>query len=559
MKLSSYLTLATLALIAAVSCQKEELVDPAKQNPVVVGDNLVFSVNSSASSETKASYIGDMDLTSEDGKTINVSMSMMDFIESLPDQMSQTKGAMVDGGNFTNYVTQIGVYGYLEKTTDAYMGASPFTVDGAVKLTQNGTHSGSNTYPTHWVTPVDYKWPKINLDFWAWAPKDVIDAAASRTTGAGVRISSLAITDSSTEQKINFTYNLGDGTDATAMPDIMFANKLGANKDNVSAGGEGCVPLDFKHALSAVRFVIKSTKGAKVNEIKLVDVVKTGDCQFVSSTTAPFTWTNNTVSQTNKATYGHNFNASIAANTPSDFYTTEPTANFMMIPQTLGTQQISLSISTDPNSAPYIYTGIIPADVIEEWEPGKTYVYTINIDENVNVNITDKIESGVKKNVKMTNTGSVKVYLRAAITANWVDANGKIINAIWTPANGTWTAKKPDGTAATFKYFTPGGTLDSSDPGTGWRLGSDGYYYYINQVPPGADPVGTLFKTYTPGTCPNTSIAGQNAHLEMNIIVQAIQANMLIQTDGTTLKTGDSAYGWKTNLLTTNVDVKATN
>ena len=86
----------------------------------------------------------------------------------------------------------------------------------------------------------------------------------------------------------------------------------------------------------------------------------------------------------------------------------------MMIPQTLGTQKISIKLAKDPNSSPAEYTGSIPTTSVTKWEAGKTYVYTINIDEDVNVNITDTVSgSNEKSNLAVTNIGSTRAYPRA--------------------------------------------------------------------------------------------------------------------------------------------------
>ena len=213
----------------------------------------------------------------------------------------------------------------------------------------------------------------------------------------------------------------------------------------------------------------------------------------------------------------------------------------MMIPQALGTQKIEISISIDENSAPEIFVGTIPSTTVEGWVAGKVYVYTINIDENVNVTVTDEVVAGtsggqnVKQNLTVRNSGNTKAYIRAAIVANWVDERGHIINSAWNPTNGSWTVNKAAATA-------PGGA------GTGWTLGDDGFYYYKYQVPGGAETIGKLFDSYTPAAAP------ADAHLEMQIVVQAIQANMLINPNGTSFKEGTAAYGWETGKLDIKVD-----
>ena len=537
-KYINIITLATLALLAATSCQKE-LTD-GNEGSRINSDEIGFSINQSnywnnngSGSQTKASYAGEMQLTNDKGETINVSMSMIDGIESASETMIETKGTPISSSNFTTQVTGIGVIGYLGSTASVYVGNSAKFAGGEI-LTMTSTTHANATYPTHWAPSATYYWPKAGtLDFWAWAPQAAIEAAAG--SNGKVKISNFAIANSASPKALSFNYDLL-ASDATEQPDLIFASKLDATQSSVSAGAAGCVPLDMKHALAAVRFVVTAKNGGTVSNISLVDVSKTGTCSFNGTA---FTWTNTTA---NKSTYTYNFNTTLGKNTPSDFYSEtggKEAATFMMIPQDLGSQKISIKLARDAASAAAEYVGTIPATTITKWEAGKTYVYNIVIDEEVNVTITDEVtSSNVKQGLAVTNTGSTKAYLRATIIANWKDGNGKIMNTVWTPASGTWTVKKPGASSAT-TADGPGGA------DTGWILGSDGYYYYKYQVPAGATTVGTLFDTFTPATAP------KNAHLEMSIAVQAIQANLLIGTDGN-FKT--DPYGWKTTGLSMATD-----
>lgn len=103
----------------------------------------------------------------------------------------------------------------------------------------------------------------------------------------------------------------------------------------------------------------------------------------------------------------------------------------------------------------------------------------------------DKSDKKTKTNVSITNTGNVYAYIRVAVVGNWYNADGNII--------------APH-------------TVDLGTP-NGWTE-SGGYYYHTAPVAPGAD-TSTLIGSYTP-TRPEGVPA--DAHFEMNIISQAIQA-----------------------------------
>ena len=97
-----------------------------------------------------------------------------------------------------------------------------------------------------------------------------------------------------------------------------------------------------------------------------------------------------------------------------------------------------------------------------------------------------------KTNVSITNTGTVYAYIRAAVVGNWYNAAGNIIAP----------------------HTVDLGTLD------GWTKGSDGYYYHTAPVAPGEN-TSKLISSYTPVRPEGVPT---DAHFEMNIISQAIQA-----------------------------------
>ena len=98
-----------------------------------------------------------------------------------------------------------------------------------------------------------------------------------------------------------------------------------------------------------------------------------------------------------------------------------------------------------------------------------------------------------KTNVSIKNTGTVYAYIRVAVVGNWYNAAGNII--------------APH-------------TVDLGTP-SGWTKGSDGYYYHTSPVAP-RENTSKLISSYTP-VRPEGVPA--DAHFEMNIISQAIQAD----------------------------------
>ena len=114
----------------------------------------------------------------------------------------------------------------------------------------------------------------------------------------------------------------------------------------------------------------------------------------------------------------------------------------------------------------------------------------------VSVTVTDEIvtnEDGstTKKNVVITNTSNIKAYIRAEVIANWCNDKGRVVMPL---------------------------TSLSLTLGEGWLADGD-YYYYKDPVAAGQPVPKALFESYKTPDAPYTGL-----HLEMDIIVQAIQA-----------------------------------
>ena len=115
--------------------------------------------------------------------------------------------------------------------------------------------------------------------------------------------------------------------------------------------------------------------------------------------------------------------------------------------------------------------------------------------------VSETFENNVKSNVKVTNTGDVDAYVRAAVVINWVDAEGKVV------------AQVPE----EYGYALTGSLPASSK----WVKGADGFYYYAEAVAPGASTVENLIDSIAP-TFEGTG--EQTCFLSVDILAGAIQA-----------------------------------
>lgn len=119
---------------------------------------------------------------------------------------------------------------------------------------------------------------------------------------------------------------------------------------------------------------------------------------------------------------------------------------------------------------------------------------------NVTTEITEEFDNKVKNNVKVTNTGDVDAYIRAAVVVTWQDDDGNVYPT--APVEGT--------------DYTVIWTMD------GWKE-KDGYYYYTKVVEQGKS-TGILLTSCKPveGKAP------EGYHLVVEILASAIQAESAV-------------------------------
>lgn len=198
----------------------------------------------------------------------------------------------------------------------------------------------------------------IQSQFWAWAPATV----ATRT---------IAAIEPNADQ-IGFSYTLpaANGTsDASNQKDLVFAYNAKTFRDN-APNPDPNITLDFKHALSEIRFIIEADNLSDIDlpSIKLENVAAKGDFTFATDGTYGCT-------ASGKATYGQNNMFSTAqAGTLSGkkvFYTTN---NFFMIPQTVGEDT---KVTLKRTSGETLSAGI--KAIKATWEAGKYYDYKLSV------------------------------------------------------------------------------------------------------------------------------------------------------------------------------------
>lgn len=129
----------------------------------------------------------------------------------------------------------------------------------------------------------------------------------------------------------------------------------------------------------------------------------------------------------------------------------------------------------------------------------------------------------VKKNVSVTNKGSVPAYARAQVNICWVDANG---NQLWeAPVKGTdYTVADPEIPAD-----------------TGWAEGTDGLYYWKTPLAPNGGKTENLINEISQ-TEDQRKQYNDGRKLVVDIAVQSIQyepADAVHEAWGVTVDTTD--------------------
>lgn len=194
------------------------------------------------------------------------------------------------------------------------------------------------------------------------------------------------------EQSFSYTAKKGTSAnrDAESQKDLMIATTICNKQGSV----EGRAPLNFHHALAAVKFAVRDVLNGEVTNIKIKGVYGAGDCVFNaddSGNNGAFAWSN----QSGLTDYSQNFNYVV---TDRDGYITSdddsrdlvlndkmPEKTFMLIPQMIpdGAEIEVTMINRKVVSGSGAPTSItvkarIDQNSLKEWKAGHEYIYTIS-------------------------------------------------------------------------------------------------------------------------------------------------------------------------------------
>ncbi len=187
-------------------------------------------------------------------------------------------------------------------------------------------------------------------------------------------------------------------TDAEVQPDLMFA--INECKKSISEGYKA--PLNFRHALSAIKFAVRDVVDGEIVSVTIKGVAGTAHCLYDhTGDTDKFTWSNH---GEKNCSYTQTFNYTVEGNLKADSLYTEdddkvmndemPEKTFMLIPQDISEDAtIEVVFLRKADNKEIKMTGKVNDNKVTKWEPGKEYIYTISTSSSNWIYVFDVIGS----------------------------------------------------------------------------------------------------------------------------------------------------------------------
>ena len=485
--------------LCALSCQKEYEPGSSENAQVIkIEQGFVNPTKSTmdVSGPAKEEVLFNIPVITPGGDTLSLVASISDMPEETCFQSAETKAAVVTTENIASK--------YGSFVSSVYRSGSLYTDDlGKTMENVSVSHSEAEGWT---LVGAPYHWPSNEnevLTFCSYSP---------------VNYSSVSNVAWNGTNQVTFSYAnapLGVGQDnachdAENQKDILFAINAQSCADN-----GGVAKINFSHALTGVRFIKGDIQDCYLQGVKLANFKSEGTAVGTLNTgkDLDFVWT---PSGTLK-NFCQTFTGAVNVNTLADKASMDPTTDgnytFLMVPQVLdasasveitlnygGSSYQNLSVNLGSITAEQAGTAA-NAEKLKDWSTYAGKIITIRINRaDLAVAVDETFADGVKLNVGAKNTGGKTEFVRAAIVANWVDADGNICE----------TCDFVNGTYNLVEYLKPG---------CNWTLNTaDGFYYYSKAIVPGAVTIGKIFTSYTAPAAPEDGL-----HLEMAVIVQGVE------------------------------------
>lgn len=218
-----------------------------------------------------------------------------------------------------------------------------------------------------WSTSPAHFWPNkdFNIRFYAYALKGEKELLEDLKIGEG---------------KMSFDYiaphSSDNSKDAEEQPDVMLATALYNKKPD-----GGIATLNFRHALSAIKFAVRDVVGGTIEKITISGVKGSGHCEFLPSEGGGnvFTWSGQKDTCSYSQTFGYETKDNFPNNKEVVINNSMPSKTFMLIPQELTDDAaISIVFKRSVDNKVFTLRGKIIDNTVNKWEPGKEYIYTIS-------------------------------------------------------------------------------------------------------------------------------------------------------------------------------------
>lgn len=303
------------------------------------------------------------------------------------EEKAGTRGVPVNTQNFKNVCKDFGVTAYTQTGHKLYMANEKVS-------TENGGAWSPDGGVRYW--PED----DAKLDFYAHAPYEF-----SGSDNISIRGNTMSF---------SYVVPTNNGEDAVAQPDIMLAY---AACSRSTTNQNGNVPLEFAHALAAVKFVANDIAGCTINRITLKGLYGAGDCTFTPTgeegagedkPSGKFAWTYSG-EQNNDFTQKFNVQLKDQQSGEQDITDVNPETTFMMLPQQLEGATVEVELTTN-DGVKQAVEGKLASGNLTEWKAGNIYTYKIST-ESINWTYVFDVTSSI--NLPLGGTSSaytVKSY-----------------------------------------------------------------------------------------------------------------------------------------------------
>jgi hypothetical protein len=292
-------------------------------------------------------------------------------------------------------------------------------------------------------------------------------------------------------------------TDLAKTTDLIF----GGTPKPISGEVNETVGLNVSHILSKIRIHTGTIASGKITSLSLKGIKNAGTYNLGNNGM----WTLSGATETYAKTAAEG-NVSF-----DDLY---------LMPQEF-TDDAKLEIKVEvpvPNSVPaqtrkYTLTKNLKA-LVGQWAPNKQYTYTISTPNEVEVTVSDRIyyegTYPVKTDLVIKNNGLADAYIRVAIAGAWVVEEGTGTDAVQYTVSDWKNTGDPANDDGIFNWGAAQPAKNNTNT-RHWRLGDDGYYYYMKSVVPG-ETIEPLFDSYK--LTASSPVGG--SYLAFTIIAQGV-------------------------------------